>query len=228
MTYLEIEALRKNLGKQEILKDLYLTAETGQIIGLKGDNGAGKSTLLKILASVYKADSGRLSLGGVNNPQSKAWREQVAWVPQDIALDEALTVRDNLQFWAALSFLRGADKKRALDKAYADPLIKDFLNKKVSELSGGMKRRANLLSAIFISRKLVLLDEPFVGADAESCQVMEERILDLAKQGSLLILISHEAQVLYRLSDRLLLLENGKVHDLDLLKTGDTKVNLVK
>lgn len=228
MSYLEVDSLNKSLGKVEILKNLSLSAETGQIIGLKGDNGAGKSTFIKILASVYKADSGRLSLGGVSNPQSKAWREQVAWVPQDIALDEALTVRDNLKFWAALSFLGRAERKKALNKAYTDPLIADFIDKKVSELSGGMKRRANLLSSIFISRKLVLLDEPFAGADAESCQLMEERIQDLAKEGALLILISHEAQALYRLSDRLILLKDGKLREMDLLKAEDSRVILTK
>lgn len=210
MAFLEVSNISKKIEKKQVLKDLSLEAEKGEIIAIRGGNGAGKSTFIKILASILHADGGRLSLDGITNPFSAPWRKKVAWVPQDLALDEKLSVKDNLKFWAAVSHYGQADLTKFLQQAYVDPLISGFLEEKVSDLSGGMKRRANLVSSIFLPAELVLLDEPFVGADADSQILMQEKVVSLAENGALVIFVSHELGHIQELASRILDLENGR------------------
>lgn len=206
--YLSIKALDKRLGSREVLKNLSLTANKGECIGISGQNGSGKTTLMKVLASVLQADGGELSLGDCTQPFSRAWRAQTSWVPQDIALDPELTVLDNLRFWAALSLQDAASRRAFIENGSKDPLIRSFLKVKAGKLSGGMARRANLAVSLCVTDGLILLDEPFVGADQESSELMEARILEL-RQNACILLSSHEQGRLERLCTRVERLENG-------------------
>lgn len=211
MAFLEIKDLYFSIRSKPVLTGLNLSADQGEIIGIRGENGSGKSSLLKILASVLKKDSGFLSLSGLTNPQSKAWKKQVAWVPQDPALDDRLSVQDNLKYWGALSHFPRKEVKVYIQRALKDPLIKDFTDLKVKDLSGGMRQRASLMCSLFLPASLILLDEPFVGADEESQILMQDKILDLKSEGKLVILVSHEKGHLASISDRKFHLINGKL-----------------
>lgn len=215
---LRVEGLDKSLGKQSVLKQLNLTAERGERLGIIGENGAGKTTFIKVAASVLKADRGRFFLNGAENPSSPRWKSQVAWVPQDIALDPELTVRDNLKFWTGICISDKSARREALDKAYRDPLVCDFLDKKVRSLSGGMARRANLCCAVFGTPALLLLDEPFAGADEDSLRIMRQRLLQLSEEGTCLLICSHDLPLLKNLCTRLLELKDGHFEEVEAVK----------
>lgn len=207
--YLSIESLNKDLGGRPVLQDLFIRAEKGERLALTGENGAGKTTLIRILAGALKADSGNLRLGEARDPLSAAWRQQIAWAPQDIALDMEMNVRDQLRFWTRLSYRGREEQKNVLDRLYADPLVSDFLGRKTRQLSGGMLRRLNLMISLIRPAGLLLLDEPFVGADDSSAALMEERLLEDSRQQRLIIFCSHEKERVSRLATRILYLKGG-------------------
>lgn len=207
--YLSIESLNKDLGGRPVLQDLFIRAEKGERLALTGENGAGKTTLIRILAGALKADSGNLRLGDARDPLSPAWRQQIAWAPQDIALDMEMNVRDQLRFWTRLSYRGREEQKNVLERLYADPLVSDFLGRKTRQLSGGMLRRLNLMISLIRPAGLLLLDEPFVGADDSSAALMEERLLEDSRQQRLIIFCSHEKERVSRLATRILYLKGG-------------------
>lgn len=207
--YLSIESLNKDLGGRPVLQDLFIRAEKGERLALTGENGAGKTTLIRILAGALKADSGNLRLGDARDPLSPAWRQQIAWAPQDIALDMEMNVRDQLRFWTRLSYREREEQKNVLERLYADPLVSDFLGRKTRQLSGGMLRRLNLMISLIRPAGLLLLDEPFVGADDSSAALMEERLLEDSRQQRLIIFCSHEKERVSRLATRILYLKGG-------------------
>lgn len=210
-SYLSVEDVAKTISGRVILNGVSFKANKGEILGISGENGAGKSTLIKILASVIKADRGRFFLDGTSNPQSEEWRRKITWVPQDLALDPDLTVLDNLRFWAGLSFRNHRKAQEKVNTVREHPLVSSFLDKRVRDLSGGMARRTNLCASLMSPGHLILLDEPFVGADSSSLKKMEDVLIQLKAEGAALILCSHDASVMERLCDRVLVLEEGVV-----------------
>ena len=157
---LEVKSLSKKYGEKTVFEDLELSAEAGEIIGLVGENGAGKSTLLKILATLSLPSSGEISLmNQTYRKNEKKLREYIAYVPQDIALFEELTVMENMKFFQKLS--RKKVSKEDL-KALLSSVNLQADQVKVSNLSGGMKRKLNLAVSLISDPKLLLLDRKSV------------------------------------------------------------------
>src|SRR5699024_212888 len=147
-------------------EELKRSADAGEIIGLVGDNGAGKSTLIKILATLSLPSSGEISLmNQTYRKNEKKLREYIAYVPQDIALFEELTVMENMKF-----FQKHTRKKVSKEdlKALLSSVNLQADQVKVSNLSGGMKRKLNLAVSLISDPKLLLLDEPTAGIDLRS------------------------------------------------------------
>ena len=202
---LEVKSLYKSYGKKKVLEDFNLTANSGEVIGLVGENGAGKSTLLKILATLLKEDSGHVSLMNQDYKKNyKALRQHIAYVPQDIALWENLTVFENMRF-----FMKISKRKRTNDE------LKNLLasvhlaqdSKKVSQLSGGMKRKLNLAVSLINQPKLLLLDEPTAGIDLKSRIEIGDFLKSLAKNEDVLIIYtSHDMNEIEQICDRVVII----------------------
>ena len=145
---LKMEGIKKNYGKKKVLKGVDLTVEEGTCVGIIGPNGSGKSTLLSIMVGALKPTEG-----------SKLIKGKLGYVPQDNALMEELTVRDNLEFWAAAH-----DKalEEILHTTYFDEVLglRDMLNERIKNLSGGMKKRVNIGIALIDDPEYIILDEP--------------------------------------------------------------------
>jgi len=150
---LTVRNLRKAMRGTEVLKNLSFDQPTGSIYGISGDNGAGKSTLLKILASVLIPDGGHVSFLGIPLSDKAEWRSLIGYVPQELALDDRLRVRETIEFWAAVRGMPVSIRKAIVKSAMADPLISDFVNKPIRECSGGMARRASLVVGLFGDRR---------------------------------------------------------------------------
>ncbi|MDD2427364.1 MAG: ABC transporter ATP-binding protein [Eubacteriales bacterium] len=223
---LYVKGLSKSWAGLRTLEDVSFEQPQGSIYGIAGENGAGKSTLLKILASVLPRDSGSVFFGHekvnastegdrycVSLDDLNRWRELIAYVPQELALDDRLTVRETLSFWTAARGLSSSERKEQIELAAADPLISEFLDKLIRECSGGMARRVSLIVGLLGDPQLILLDEPFAGADNHSRQLMFERLSQLRSDGKTILVSAHEGEVLEQLSNRILHLHEGKLRD---------------
>lgn len=208
---LRVEGLSKVWGRKPVFTDISFSQPAGTIVGVEGDNGAGKSTLLKILASVLSRDAGQVFFRDISLDNLSRWRSLIGYVPQELALDERLTVKENIRFWAAL---RGSGKKeirQILQAAAEDQLVADFLDKPIRESSGGMARRASLVIGLLTSPQLLFLDEPFSGADQDSRMQMLRRLDSLRSQGRTILIASHEHWILEEICDNILRLQQGKI-----------------
>ncbi len=203
-TLLQLNDIVVDYGRERILDGVTLSVSSGEILGIRGRNGAGKTTLLKVMAGTLKPDSGtRLA--------SKELEGAVGLVPQDIALYPSLTGRQNLEFWAEAYGLGG--KRERARVAYLLELfgLTDKAKKRVETYSGGMKRRLNMAAALVITPKLLLLDEPTVGADDASVEVMLSTVRRMSARGTAVVLISHIGEDIDSLCTRVITLEKGKM-----------------
>lgn len=202
-----LEDVEKKYHKgSRVLGPISFSIYPGEIIGLRGHNGAGKSTTLKILAGVTKPSAGRCI-------RSKNLGNQIAYLPQDVALYSNLSGLNNLKFWGAVYGLpRKAIDARShwlLDKME----LSDKANQLVSAYSGGMLRKLHLASALMITPKLLLLDEPTVGADLRSVKLILSTLEELRKQGCAMMLVTHQSGEMEQVCDRILTLDNGFISD---------------
>lgn len=210
---LTVRNLSKAMRGTEVLKNLSFDQPRGSIYGISGDNGAGKSTLIKILASVLIPDGGHISFSGIPISDKAQWRSLIGYVPQELALDDRLRVRETLEFWVAVRGMPAPIRRAILETAVNDPLISDFIDKPIRECSGGMARRASLVVGLFGDPAVLLLDEPFSGADARSRAMMMDRLRHLRERGRTILIASHIENTLTTLCDRVLQLEDGHFPD---------------
>ncbi len=206
---LVVERLSKSWGAHSVFSNISFTQPRGTIFGFKGENGSGKSTLLKIIAGIVPADEGEVRFESETQKNRMRWSSLIGYVPQELALDERFTVRETLLFWAAARGFPKSERKRWVTIAEQDPLISSFLSKKISECSGGMARRCSLLVGLLGDPPILLLDEPFAGADDASQDMMVERLKACRARGQVILVASHDATLIDNLCDRVLLLQKG-------------------
>lgn len=218
-----VRGLSKQWAAHKVLADISFQQPSGSILGIAGDNGVGKSTLLKILATVLSRDAGEAFFRGVSIDERGAWRAMTGYVPQELALDERLKVHETLSFWASARGFSKEEKKAVIAIARQDPLISSFLNKTIKECSGGMARRVSLIVGLLGDPMLLLLDEPFAGADQHSRGLMIERLDLLRSRGRTILVSSHEGEVLKALSDSILYLEGDQLTLVNQDSSGMTK-----
>lgn len=205
---LRTEGISKKYAKVNALKDVSFSINHGEVLGLFGQNGSGKSTLLDIIALAAKPDEGHIYFDGAEvNTNLTAVRRRIGYVPQEIALFEELTVRENLLCWSRLP---GKKAKARVDEISEKLNLSVISEKKVSELSGGMKRRVNLAVALLGEPELIVLDEPFAGVDTDNTDGIEKVLGQLAASGTAQIVSGHSAEQMLPLIDKLLVLSLGQ------------------
>jgi linearmycin/streptolysin S transport system ATP-binding protein len=166
---LDVEGLGKSFGALVAVSDVSFAVAPGELVGVLGPNGAGKTTTVSMIAGLVTPDRGEVRIGG--RPlagDTDPLKRRIGLVPQDLALYDELTARDNLRFFGALYRLRGG----ALDVAVASVLglvgLADRARDRVRTFSGGMKRRLNLAAGLLHDPDVLILDEPTVGVDPQS------------------------------------------------------------
>ncbi|MBP5309448.1 MAG: ABC transporter ATP-binding protein [Lachnospiraceae bacterium] len=197
------EDLYKSYGKNEVLKGASLEASPGTITALVGRNGCGKSTMLQILAGTLKADKSSIVFFGNDTSKDKSYfSKYIGYVPQDDPLFEELSVSDNLKFWAAGS--------KSIDKSIVDRFeLKDLLKTRVSDLSGGMKRRLTIACTLQRTPPVLLLDEPTSSLDLYYQESISNIMKDFVSHGGTIIMSTHNEREIM-ISDVVYLFENGK------------------
>ena len=209
---LEVKGISKSYGPLVAVSDVSFRVNHGETIGLLGPNGAGKTTTVSIIAGLLSADSGEVLIEGKQvMSDTDPVKLKIGLVPQDMALYDQLTARDNLIFFAALYSLPGAKAKQAIDDVLNLVALSDRAAHKVGTFSGGMKRRLNLAAALLHDPQILLLDEPTVGVDPQSRNAIFENLEALKKRGKTLIYTTHYMEEAERLCDRIVIIDHGKV-----------------
>ena len=186
-----------------VLGPLSLEVHAGQILGIRGPNGAGKSTLLNVLAGVLIPDRGTVTYApGVQG--------HVGYVPQELSLYNVLTGLDNLRFWGLACGLPSKAISTRSRWLLDQMELTEKAKKPVSTYSGGMKRRLHLASALMVTPRLLLLDEPTVGADTRSTRLILDTLTHLRTLGCGIVLISHQAGELEQVCQSILTLQAGR------------------
>jgi len=209
---LEVKGISKSYGPLVAVSDVSFRVNHGETVGLLGPNGAGKTTTVSIIAGLLSADSGEVLIEGKQvMSDTDPVKLKIGLVPQDMALYDQLTARDNLIFFAALYSLPGAKAKQAIDDVLNLVALSDRAAHKVGTFSGGMKRRLNLAAALLHDPQILLLDEPTVGVDPQSRNAIFENLEALKKRGKTLIYTTHYMEEAERLCDRIVIIDHGKV-----------------
>ncbi|MBM7539805.1 ABC transporter ATP-binding protein [Amphibacillus cookii] len=211
---LEIREVTKKYGRKHVLDRINYQISRGEVIGLIGENGAGKSTLLQILATLMSPTSGQVLLHQQPyRKHVKQIRKKIGYVPQDIALWEDLSVKDNMVFFEKLSWVNKTEQQ--LKRICTDMQLNQW-EEKVKNLSGGMKRKLNLAISLIHEPELLLLDEPTVGIDLKSRVEINGYLKGLAKQkGTIIVYTSHDMNEIKELCDRTLIIgDDPFYHDI--------------
>lgn len=195
--------IEKSYGGKRVLGPVSLTVGAGELLAVRGPNGAGKSTLLAILAGVLRPDQGAVEL----SPEA---RGAVGYVPQELSLYESLTAAENLRFWGIAAGMPGGAVKARTGWLLGQLGLEEKAGSPVLALSGGMKRRLHLASALMTTPGLLVLDEPTVGADPESAELILKLLRHMCALGTPVVMATHEARDM-RFSDRVLALDGGLI-----------------
>jgi ABC-2 type transport system ATP-binding protein len=206
---LNIEKLNKSYGKRQVLRDLTLHIQPGEIYGLLGPNGAGKTTTINILCNLLRADSGAIKIKG--QPVSKGTKPLVGVAPQENLLYKTLSCEENLHFYARIYGLKTQQRRQQVEASLAAVNLLDRAKSPVETLSGGMQRRVNIAVALVHQPKLLILDEPTTGLDIEARYEIWDLILRLKRQGMTILLTTHLLDEAERLCQRIGILKGGQI-----------------
>ena len=209
---IEVERLRKSFNSLLAVDDVSFNVGEGEIFGLLGPNGAGKTTTINMICGVLKPDGGRVLVGGRDIwLESKAVKQEMAVVPQEISVYEDITARDNLNFWGSLYGLRGGDLRSRVDEALTRVGLSDRAGDKVKGFSGGMKRRLNLCMGLLHRPRVLLLDEPTVGIDPQARLNILEVVREVAASGTTVLYTTHYMDEAQDLCDRIAIIDHGRI-----------------
>lgn len=196
----------------DALQQVSISAARGEVLGLLGPNGAGKTTLIAQLAGMLAVQQGQIEIDG--QPLAQLRRERptcIAIAPQEYAFYPSLSVLENLDCFAGVGGLRGADKAQRIEACIAQAQLQPYRRVQAQRLSGGLKRRLNLSIALLHRPELILFDEPTVGVDPQSRAFLLDAVRELARQGSAVIYTSHYMEEVQAIADRIVVLDQGRV-----------------
>jgi len=211
---IEIKNLTKTFknATEPAVNDISFSIKRNEIFGLLGPNGAGKTTTISILCGLFPPSSGTILIDGKNiNTELASIKSIVGVVPQDIALYPTLTARENLAFYGSMYGLHGKDLKDKIESWLQKLGLTDAAKRKVSTYSGGMKRRVNLIAGVLHSPKILFLDEPTVGVDVQSRNVIIEHLKEVNAAGTTIIYTSHHMEEAENFCTRVSIIDHGKI-----------------
>ncbi len=209
---IEVSELRKQFGQLVAVEDVSFTAPGGQIFGLLGPNGAGKSTTINCIAGLLTPTSGSVSVLGHNVVSDPiAARRRLGIVPQELALYEDLSARENLKFWGGAYGLKGKELDGRVNTVLGQIGLQDRADDSPEKYSGGMKRRLNFGCGIVHQPDVLLLDEPTVGVDPQSRERLLQQVRDQVAGGTCVLYTTHYMEEAETLCDQLAIIDHGKV-----------------
>ncbi|MCZ6649729.1 MAG: ABC transporter ATP-binding protein [Acidobacteria bacterium] len=209
---IRVDDLKKTYGQHVAVDGISFQAAKGEIFGLLGPNGAGKTTTISIISGLLEATSGTVTVDGrTMSPTASSVKKVMGVVPQETALYEELTARENLRFWGGLYDMSGSRLKKRVGEVLELIGLIDRSDDAVKTYSGGMKRRLNLGLGLVHEPRLLLLDEPTVGVDPQARLSILDVIREAARNGTTVLYTTHYMQEAEELCQRLAILDHGKI-----------------
>lgn len=216
---IEAKSVNKNYSNHIALKNIDIAIKQGSIFGLLGPNGAGKTSLIRILTQINQADSGTIFFN--NEPLEPKHIFEMGYLPEERGLYKKMMVGEQLLYFAELKGMSNKEAKLRL-KYWVDKFeIKDWLGKKVEELSKGMQQKIQFIATVLHEPKLIILDEPFSGFDPINSQILVDEILLLKEKGSTIVFSTHRMDSVELLCDHIALINKAE-------KVLDGEVNEIK
>ena len=209
---IKVSNLRKTFDTIDALKGISFNIQQGECYGLLGPNGAGKTTTISIMSTILKPNEGEVSINGFDlkkNPLE--CKKNIGVVTQEIALYNELSAYDNLLFWGGLYKVPSPELIMCIDETISLLGLTDRKNDKVKTYSGGMKRRINIASALLHRPKVLFMDEPTVGIDPQSRNLIFEVVEKLHKEGMTIIYTTHYMEEAERLCDLIGIIDDGEI-----------------
>ena len=209
---IEAQGLVKSFGSLRAVDGVGFNVRKGELYGLLGPNGAGKTTTMSMLAGLLPPDEGQIRFDGIDlAARPLAVKQQLGVVPQEPALYETLSARENLRFWGGLYGLSGKELSAAVDRVLQLVGLSDRASEPIRGYSGGMKRRLNLALGLVHGPRAVLMDEPTVGIDPQARLNILEAVKDVTASGTTVIYTTHYLEEAEELCDRIAIMDHGKI-----------------
>lgn len=216
--FLEVRDVHKHYGTIPALRGVSFDVAAGEMFGLLGPNGAGKTTLLSILSCLLDASRGTVGLMAEPViPANREVRRLIGIVPQELAIYDNLTARENLHFFGELYGLHGRTLRQRADDLLEAIGLADRADHLAATFSGGMKRRLNLGASLIHGPRLLLLDEPTTGVDPQSRNHIFEEVRRLNAAGVTVVYTSHYMEEVQALCSRVGIIDHGRLIACDTL-----------
>ena len=200
-----IKSMSFSYKKRDVLHDLSLEIQPGAICGIAGHNGAGKTTLLRLMAGILKPTSGSIE---------KVPDDSVSYLPERAGLYDELTVAQNIKVSGMLSGMTRREAENIIDTALRKWHLTEQKHSLVKQLSTGQRQRVGFICASFIPSTLVLCDEPTLGVDAYTRELIEQEIRSMQENGKTIILVSHDLEFIRHICTQFVVINDGQiVHD---------------
>ena len=209
---IEVLGLKKSFGENHAVQGVSFNVNQGEIFSLFGPNGAGKTTTISMLSCLLRPNDGDANIMGHSiSTDPMGVKSVLGVVPQDLALYEDLTARENLSFWGKMYGLRGSTLKTRVDEVLNVIGLRDRANERVGKYSGGMKRRVNIGVALLHKPKVIYMDEPTVGIDPQSRRNILDSVVLLKNEGMTVLYTTHYMEEAQELSDHIGIMDHGKL-----------------
>ncbi|MCG8482988.1 MAG: ABC transporter ATP-binding protein [Clostridia bacterium] len=209
---MELINLVKRYNRDLAVDNVSLKIEDGEIFGLLGPNGAGKSTIIKMIMGLLKPNSGEITVNGMDITKKLLEIKKIlGLVPQDLAIYDSISARENVEYFGKLYGLRGKDLKSKVNEALKFTGLLERHKVKPKKFSGGMKRRLNIACAIMHNPKIIIMDEPTVGIDPQSRNHILEAVRELNKRGVTILYTSHYMEEAEAICDRIGIIDHGRL-----------------
>lgn len=211
---IEIKSLSKKYREADFfsVNNLSMEVSKGEIFGLLGPNGAGKTTLISMLCGLVKPTSGSFTINGYSySNNARDIKNIMGVVPQEYALYPTLTARENLMYFGSMYGIKGKELKQKINESLDYLGLLKFADKKVDTFSGGMKRRVNLLAGQLHNPAILFLDEPTVGVDVHSKNVIIEYLKQVNNNGTTIIYTSHHLAEAQDLCSHIAIIDQGRI-----------------
>jgi len=209
---IEVDGLVKDYGRVRAVDHVTFAVGTGEVFGLLGPNGAGKTTIISTLSCLVPPSAGSVRVCGLDVvSDSMEVRSRIGVVPQEIALYQSLSARENLMFWGRMYGLSGTALTRRVDELVEVVGLSERAEHRIDTYSGGMKRRINIAVGLLHNPQVLFLDEPTVGIDPQTRRSLLELALELNARGLTILYTTHYLEEAEFLCDRIGIVDGGKL-----------------
>lgn len=204
---IEIKNITKSYKNQTVLSDINVSIEGGQCVALIGPNGSGKTTLIKCILKLIKQDAGTISVNGKSISGQSQYRADIGYMPQISRFPGRMTVKE---LFLLIKGMRNQDGKKYDLDLYNALQIEKMVDKRLSELSGGMKQKVSVSLALLFNPNIIILDEPTAALDPVSNEIVKDKIKQCRAKGKIIIVSSHILSDLNEIATDVLYLYEGK------------------